>query len=258
MCQRRHQRVATTQADQRGQAFQADVLDVTTSAALPVQTLGMAFGHHGGFGRIKLVQRDRLPPGERVVRAKHQLPRLEENLACIDATERGCLRRQHRIEFAFPQTAQQSARLAFGNAQTRTGKVLRKRPDQMRQKVRPQRGRYAEAQFAAKSHLAGPRQLLQVFSRGEYRINLFQQTLAARRGHDPSPTPFEQRRSQRLLHFLHLVRQARGTDVHGACRAVETAMAMHRLHQRKIAQRDGRQGGRNHRTLHMMKGVCVG
>jgi hypothetical protein len=32
---------------------------------------------------------------------------------------------------------------------------------------------------------------------------------------------------------------------------------MHRLHQREVAQRDGRKGGRNHRTLHVIKGVCA-
>jgi hypothetical protein len=32
---------------------------------------------------------------------------------------------------------------------------------------------------------------------------------------------------------------------------------MHGLHQREVAQRNGGEVGRNHRTLHVEKGVCL-
>jgi hypothetical protein len=34
-------------------------------------------------------------------------------------------------------------------------------------------------------------------------------------------------------------------------------VAMHRLHQREVTQRYRRQGGRNHRMLHVIKSVCA-
>ena len=96
------------------------------------------------------------------------------------------------------------------------------------------------AQLAAEGGLAGARGLLQMIGGQQHRIDLFQQALPARGGNHAAATALEQRRTQRLLHFLHLVRQARGADVHGARRAVEAAMAAHGLDQDQVAQGDGR------------------
>ena len=67
-------------------------------------------------------------------------------------------------------------------------------------------------------------------------IDLLQQTLAAGRGHDATTTTLEQRRTQRLLHFLHLMRKAGRADVHRACSTVEAAVAAHGLHQHQVAE----------------------
>jgi hypothetical protein len=96
-----------------------------------------------------------------------------------------------------------------------------------------------------------------VLSRGKHRIDLLQQSRAASGRHDASAATFEQRRTKRLLNFLHLMRQPRRTDVHRPRGTVEAAMAMDSLHQREVAQRNGCQVSRNHRTLHVIKGVCM-
>src|SRR3546814_6720960 len=46
-----------------------------------------------------------------------------------------------RVKLPFVQPARQTARLALGDAQPGAGKMLRKRRNQMRQQIRPQRRR---------------------------------------------------------------------------------------------------------------------
>jgi hypothetical protein len=137
------------------------------------------------------------------------------------------------------QTTQQAARLAFGNTQPRTGKCCGNGSIKCGSRYGPSDAGTPSRNSPPKATAHRTRDLLQMFGRSEHGVDLLQQLMTASGRHDAPTTALEQWRSERLLHFLHLMRESRRADVHGPRGTVETAVLMHGLHQRKIAQRDG-------------------